>query len=80
MAKFTVIGMYDDTGQAFADSVEAADASEAMRLVAACSLAPSDLCIIGAIEGEHTLAAPCEDSGKTAFAIDLLEEGNGTNS
>ena len=74
---FTVVGVYDDTGQVFADHVIARDAHEAMRLASRPAVAASagtDLQIIGAIEGHHALTAPCEDAGKAAYASDLSDE------
>jgi hypothetical protein len=72
MAKFTVIGLYEDSGQVFADYVKAENAYEAIRLVALkWEDAPEDLQILGAIQGERHLYPACEDSGKAAFAIDL---------
>jgi hypothetical protein len=67
---YTVIGVYDD-GQTFADHVKAWNAEEAMRLVSKASDAIHDLQIVGAIEGEHRLIAPCE-SGNAAYAADLI--------
>ena len=73
---FTVVGVYDDTGQVFADHVIARDAHEAMRLTSqpVAAWPGTELQIIGAIEGHHTLTAPCEDSGKAAYASDLSED------
>jgi hypothetical protein len=77
MNTYTVIGVYDDNGQVFTDHIMARDAHEAMRLAskpAVVASAGTDLQIIGVIEGRHTLTAPCEDRGTTAYASDLSEE------
>ena len=73
MTKFTVIGLYDSSGQVFADYVEAEDAYAAMRIVATNALTPGDLQILGAVQGGRQLYAACEDSGKAAFAVDLRD-------
>lgn len=73
MEKFTIFGYYDDTGQVFSESIFAADAYAAMRLIAEQSEAPDTLCIIGAVLGEQTIITPGEDNGSSAFACDLIE-------
>jgi hypothetical protein len=72
-SQYTVIGIYESTGQVFSDYVEASDAYEAMRLVAYATEVPEDLQILGAVQGGRLMHAACEDSGKAAFAIDLRE-------
>jgi len=73
MTKFTVIGLYDSSGQIFADYVDADDAHEAMRIVANNALTPGDLQILGAVQGGRHMYAACEDSGKAAYAVDLRD-------
>ena len=71
MTVFTVIGLYDDTGQVFADSVRAADPHEAMAIVA--RRRNDDAQIIAAVKGKHMVVPPCEDSGKSAWCCDLVD-------
>lgn len=68
---WTVCGMYEDTAQVFTALVEAPTAAAAMAAAAAQAGEPAALVIVGAIEGEHDVAAPGDDSGTTAYAVDL---------
>ena len=70
MTRYTVIGAYEDSGQIYADFVDAETPYEAMRLVAMATEA-TDLMILGAIEGNHQMHAACKDSGCVAYAVDL---------
>lgn len=76
-SSFTVLGVYCDTQQVFADHVVAADAESAMVNVARerYRIAGTDCQILGAIPGEHQLSVPYAedsmDSGKSAYAGDL---------
>ncbi len=72
MQKYTVIGLWDDTGVVYAENLIADGPHEAMRKVAAGNYPPSQ--ILGAIEGTHNLTAACEDSGKAAFVQDLIHK------
>lgn len=76
MKTYTVIGIYDSTGQVYASSAEANDPFEAMRLVAhgVAEDDRDDLQIICAVEGDLSVRCPCDDSGKTAYASDLTDE------
>jgi hypothetical protein len=65
-----VIGAYEDSGQVYADFVDAETAFEAMILVSQATES-IDLMIIGAIEGSHQMVAACEDSNSVAYATDL---------
>jgi len=71
--KFTVIGVYDSTGEVIADWQRAIDAHSAMRRTAEQRNTNGDLTIIGAIAGHKAITAPCEDSGKEAAALDLTQ-------
>lgn len=71
---FTVLGVWESTGETFAEHVFAIDPHEAMVIVAGCRDNPDDdLTIIGAIDGKVHLTAACEDSGKVACALDLID-------
>lgn len=74
MKTFTVIGYYDDTGQAFSMPAKGADAYAAMQSVAKSAEYPDLLCIVGAIAGRRALITPGCDNGLTAFAVDLKGE------
>lgn len=71
MKTFTVVGVYESDGQVFADLQKAPDAYAAMQLSARESTAGSDLCILGAYEGEAAFVTPGDDNGKSAYASDL---------
>ncbi len=71
MKPYTVLGLYDDSGQSFADHTHAMDAYSAMTAIADASESPETLCIIGAIEGHHTLDTPGCDNSASAYATDL---------
>ena len=73
MKTYTVIGVYEDNGEAFAHDVQAENEQEAMTIAAVHGNADAQLCIIGAIEGAHTLYPPCEGSQSTAYASDLAK-------
>jgi hypothetical protein len=72
MAMWTVIGFYDDNGQAFAEHVEATDQFAAMGRIGK-RLADSELVIVGAVAGEHELHPPGDDNDKIATATDLAD-------
>ncbi len=74
MKTYTVIGHYEDTAQVFCTFVQADNAYAAMQAAANEPENIQDLTIIGAIEGEHTLTSACEDSDKSACAVDLLAD------
>ncbi len=71
---FTVIGVWEETGEVLAEHVFAADPHEAMKLVSGCRDDPASLTILGAVDGKISLIAACEDSGKAACALDLCGE------
>lgn len=68
MKPYTVIYMFDSNGQVGAEHFDAEDAMHAIAQLA--QMSPAAL-IIGAIEGTHQLVAPCEESGVSAYAIDI---------
>ena len=70
---FTVIAVWDSTGELFTETIFAPDAHAAMAAVAEQSNDPNDLQVVCAIAGEHSVTAPCEDSNKTAQAPDLAD-------
>lgn len=73
--KYTVLGVYNDNGQTYSCLCEnAEDAYDAMRMVASGPELSEDLCIIGAIEGDHDLITPGCDNGFSAFIGDLTGE------
>lgn len=78
LKKFTVIGFYEYTGQVFAYPVRAEDEHAAMALAVNGDYIDmsdsSDVCVVGAVPGDHKLFAPCEDTGKIAYASDLVQE------
>lgn len=77
MKVYTVIGIYEDNGQTYVCKVEGAvDAYDAMRMAATKPDFADDLCIVGAIEGDHVLITPGEDNGFCAYASDLQLEEN----
>ena len=71
MKAYTVMGIYENTGEAFAEHVSAEDVYGAMREVANGPDCADDLCIIGAIEGHHDLHTPGDDNMASAYATDL---------
>lgn len=72
MKTWTVVGVFEDNGTTYSNWYDADDEHAAMAACAAeCS---GELLIIGAIEGRHDLMPPCEDSGKSAYAVDLQED------
>lgn len=75
---FTVIGFYEYTGQVFAYPVRATDPHEAMNLAVNGDYIDmsdsSDVCVVAAVRGDVSVFAPCEDTGKIAYATDLLPE------
>ena len=71
---YTVISLLDSTGEVLTDQLPATDAYAAMCEVATkTGRDRSALQIIGAIRGEHCLVTACNDSGKAAYACDLVE-------
>lgn len=72
--RFTVLGLYEDTGQIFSHAVAAADIFDAMRKAAAHPAYNDTLVILGALPGEHTLQGPGCDNDKTAYASDLIQQ------
>lgn len=74
---WTVVGVYEKCGSTFYYNIpNAKDAHEAMRIAAGDTHYDSDLCIIGAIAGDHELIDACEDSKKSCYACDLEPEDN----
>lgn len=76
---FTVIGIYDDTGQVFCHEVNSYDAHEAMKLAAkyANEQGGDDYLFIACAlptPSAHTIVCACEDSGKGAYVEDLIRE------
>lgn len=68
MAKFTIIGMYEDTGKLFVRSVDAIDVWEAFGDLSIPKSA--NLVLVGAVAGHVAVIAPGDDSGRTCFSID----------
>lgn len=72
MDKWTVIGLYEDTGQVYTEVATASDAFQAMVNVAASIIDGADsLVILGAVQGEHELVPPGIDSGTATYTADL---------
>ena len=69
MTSYTVLGIFEDSGQVLCEHITASEPAEAIRKIA--TICPHDVQFIGAIEGRHRIVTPCEDSGKTAYAADL---------
>jgi len=74
MKTYTVIGVYESDGESFAREVQADNEHDAMAIAAGHANGDPELCIVGAIEGAHTLYSACESSHSSAYASDLLEE------
>lgn len=75
MSKFTVIGLYDNTGEVFDFPVkDAKDAHEAIKIAASDCGYDRDLTIIGAIAADVDVIPACEDSYKVACAYDFKPE------
>lgn len=72
--QWTVVGMYDDEGFIITWQVTASDPHEAMATAAADCEGSESLVIIGAVPGWHDITPACEDSGKSAYAVDLVPE------
>lgn len=70
--KYTVIALFEETGEVIADWQRASDAHTAMAQTATQRGDGHDLTIIGAIAGHKAITPPCEDSSKTASAVDLV--------
>jgi hypothetical protein len=76
MKTYTVVGMYEEYGEIFAEQVIAEDAHSAIRLVAvAKNAAGADAEILGAIESAEQFVVACEDSGHAAHVCDLGGDG-----
>lgn len=75
MKKFTVIGMYTDNGQVFANTEEAENGEQAiLASAAAIAAAGTDAEIIVAIEGEHFEGDTLSFPGECAVgALTILE-------
>ena len=71
MTIYTVIGLYHDTGQVFADFVRTTGPHEAMAIVARNR--SDEAQIVAAVQGAHPVFPPCEDSGKSAWCCDLAD-------
>lgn len=74
---WTVIGTYDLSGETWAEHFEADDAHAAMAAAAVMLAAQErdeDMMIVGAVPGAHIVHPPCEDSGRSAWAVDLLPQ------
>jgi hypothetical protein len=77
-SNYTVVGLYSDNGQVYAEAVKAKDAFAAMGVIARRmqrKYGDPNLEIVGAIEGLHTIQPPCDETGKTAAACDCIELG-----
>jgi hypothetical protein len=75
-SNFTVIGVYSDNGQVYAEAVNATDAFAPMGIIAMRmqhKYGDPNLEIVGAIQGLHTIQPPCNQSGKTAAACHCIE-------
>lgn len=70
MKRYTVIGLYEDTGQVFFGIVETNSPYMAMQAVANRPESQM-LVILGAIAGEHNIVPACDESGNAAFASDM---------
>ena len=76
---YTVIGHYEDTAQVFCETVRAKSPEHAMGIVAKKISLTADvqnLVIVCAIQGDVSIIPPCEDSGKSAMADDMIEFAN----
>lgn len=74
MRSYTVIGVYDETGEVFAREYRGKDGHQAMR--AAATIAASNgqgesLQILCAMPGAQIITPASDDSGKSAYACDL---------
>lgn len=73
MANYTVIGVYDEDGQVYCGLVEnCSSALDAMIQVAESNV-DDGLQILGAIEGNHQIVTPSDETGNSAYAVDLRE-------
>lgn len=73
---YTAIGLFRDSGQTWS-AVVTCPREHAWQVALQKLPADTDLTnfeCVGLIAGDHTLLAPCEDSGCTAFACDLIGE------
>lgn len=76
MKKFTVIGMYTENGQVFANTEEAENGEQAILASAtAIAAAGTDAEIIVAIEGEHFEGDTLSFPGECAVGVLTLLEG-----
>ncbi len=76
--KYTVIGLYDDTGEVLTLVQWAMDEQDAVRItareVSRGFIGPDDTVqILCAIRGDHTTVTAREDSGKAASVANLLD-------
>lgn len=71
MSKYTVIGVFDDTGEVVHTFNEARDATQAMVNVSKIFDLNTELQIIGAIEGEHCMTKPGDDNLRSSYASDM---------
>ena len=72
---YTVFGVYESTGQTWAEHYAASDPYDAMRKAAVAAktrFVAEDLLILGAVLGQHELTPACDDSGNAAYAVDLV--------
>ena len=82
MKKYTVIGLYEESGEVFADHVECYEGESPARVVSLLRCGESDVdprmvAIVGVVEGHVQMLAPCEDSGCLAYACDLMDASKG---
>jgi hypothetical protein len=73
--KYTVVGVYDSTGEVFDFPVkEAESAADAIQIAASDCDYDKDLQIIGAIAADVDVIPACEEAYKSAYACDFKPE------
>lgn len=73
--EYTIIGVFDDTGEVVNYACVADDAYDAMRKLAELHEGNDNLQILGTIEGRHVITAPGSEGSRAAYANDVLAWG-----
>jgi len=68
---WTVIGVYDSTGQVFVEYVDAETPEAALEEIRELTGASDDLLIVGVMSGRVEVLTPGGDNGSAAYAVDL---------
>ena len=74
--KYTVLGVYDDTGETFAHHCAASDEYAAIEQAAKDGNYSSDLVIIGAVSGHVQLLTPGADNITSVYASNYERDDN----